>query len=1118
MRLYFIFTFLAVTQVFAIGKAQTITFKAQGAPLQTIFQVIRDQTGFKLIGERDILKDTNPVTVEANNMPLKDFLDVALEGHPIRYVISENNIILMPKPMQQEENFITPPEIKPQLITGQIIDPDGKPVAAVSIVNKTSGKGTATSSTGWFSIEANENDIIEITSVGYDGLKLTYRNNQLYLLSTQSKKFHDKDGIPATNAIIRLNISVSDLDEVQVVAYGKTTKRFSTGNVVTVKSKEIERQPLMNPIKALQGRVPGLFIQALSTQSSSPVKVEIRGKNSLNPLALSEPLFVIDGIPQTTLTIPGATESFPGVSPGVVQSGYSFTGGQSILFSLNSKDIESISVLKDADATAIYGSRAANGVILITTKKGTPGRSSFNLNLEEGVVMVPRYPRLLNLEQYLSMRREAFKNDGITPTIQNAPDLLLWDTTQSTNWFHELASPGHHTSAMASFSGGDLRTNFRLSGSYRNKVDLHARSGSNDVATVSLSTNHSSANQKLNVSIITNYAYTKVDVIQNSPDKFMLPPNAPPIFNEVGKLNYAAWQPATEAFFPFSYILAPNISRTNTLNSSISLRYSILKGLSVSASGRFSKNDNSNDVYLPIAAQNPLWNPSGMAIFGNTSIKNIAFEPEINYVNTIGKGRLNILIGGTFQSASSKGTTTTGMGYSNDELIKNLNNAPYKTVSEGYSEYRYAALFGRINYIWDSKYIFNLNARRDGSSRFAPGKQFGNFGSVGLGWIASEENWLKNLLPSWISFLKLRGSYGLTGSDNIDDYQYISRYSSLTPSGEPLYTYNGIQPYVPIIPFNQKYQWESLKSFEGALNVGFVNDRVNLEVAWYQKRSGNQLTKVPTPIYTGFPKVTANWDATVQNKGIEASITAQVIETKNLKANLMFNISRNTNKLISYPDLEHSPYATTYKVGQSLSMEHHFNLLGVDPLTGSYVFEDYNKDGRVTSDASLFPGTGVDDRYVTADMAPRFQGGLGGDVQWKDFELSFDFYFINQLGQHPSYALQSVGLMNIIYSDAVLNDHWKKPGDVSKYAKFSTRSTSDVFAPVDASFLRLNNLAFSYNFPETFARKLKMQNATVSLRAQNVFTITAYKAEPEIRGGSLLPIPRVAIVALSFTF
>jgi hypothetical protein len=389
-------------------------------------------------------------------------------------------------------------------------------------------------------------------------------------------------------------------------------------------------------------------------------------------------------------------------------------------------------------------------------------------------------------------------------------------------------------------------------------------------------------------------------------------PNAPAIFDEQGNLNYIGWKPFSD-LYPFGMIRQPYVGKTGFLNSQLSLQYELIPGITFSTNLGYSTNRLSQTAKQPIASQNPMSFPTGSSLFGNNNGTRSIVEPQLEYRGLIGKGKINALIGGTLQSVSQDGNSMIGQGYVNDKLLGSIANAPTVYASDEFGKYKYAAIFGRITYNWENKYIINLSARRDGSSRFGPGKQYGNFGAVGAAWIFSEEKWVKDHLPV-LSFGKLRGSYGLTGSDAIGDYNFLTQWSGLRiPYQE------GTPAYIPLLHANPNLQWQTNKKLEAALNLGFLKDRFNMEISWYRNRCGNQLLPFPLSIITGFAEVTANYPALVQNSGWELTLRARLIEQKDIDLSFTLNAGRNYNKLVAYPNLSQSPYAYLYKIGQPLN-------------------------------------------------------------------------------------------------------------------------------------------------------------------------------------------------------
>jgi TonB-linked SusC/RagA family outer membrane protein len=1118
MRLTALIVFTACMQVSAASNAQTITLSARNESLIRVFEAIRQQTGYEFLCNVFALQKAAPVTVEFKNASVEEVLAKIFRDQPLTYTILNGKTIVV-KEKVASPTLASPPVVAdtphPRLsatvgLLGVVQNERGDPLSGATVAVKGQEKGTVTDEKGYFLIRgAPVGSELIISFIGYAPGHLTV------------------EAVPRLT-VITLILAVNELDRAVVQAYGTTSQRMTTGNIARVGAEEIEKQPVMNPLLALEGRVAGLVITPTTGYASGPVKVEIRGRNTINPGFTSDPLYIIDGVPLTVLEV-GGMSSYQGGSSGFVQNGvFAPAGGQSPLFSLNPADIESIEVLKDADATAIYGSRGANGVILITTKKGKAGKTKFDLGLTQGMSEVTRHWSMLNTTQYLQMRREAFKNDGITPTIGNAPDLLLWDTTRYSNWQDQLwGGMGKVTNLQTGLSGGDDRTVFRIGMGYTRQTEIMTNSGANQRASISFNLNHHSLDQKFSVSLTTNYSYSLINTIP-TPSAVSLAPDAPPIYNSSGGLNYAPWDAAGVGYeFPFSNLLTSYTSQTNMLSSNLTMNYELVKGLTARVSLGYNNSELHNSRLRTIAAQDPATNPTGWAQFGETRNNNWIIEPQLNYRKFIGEGKLDILLGGSDQSTLTDGTYEDGIGYTNDAFIRTIANAPVVIVGESYAQYKYAAVFGRINYNWGSKYILNLNARRDGSSRFGPGKQFGNCGSVGAAWIASEENWVKKALPAAISFVKLRSSYGLTGSDGIGDYEYLSQWAnSSSAGGTPLPTYMGITPLVNTHAVDQEYHWQTNKKGEAALDLGFLPDsRLLLEVAYYQDRCNDQLLPYPTAAFTGFTSVTANWPAKVQNSGWEVLLNAKIIKTSAFSWSANFNIGINRNKLLAYPGLASSPYFNQYKVGRSLNEQYLLHYTGVDPLTGQYSFRDYTHDGVITQDYSVSPGTVDDDRYIAIDMSPKYSGGMGNQFSYKNYSFSFFLSFRNQIGQNAYTGAGFPGTMNNQSPD-IYNNHWQKPGDKATFARFTTQGTSSDYnfwasdgRYTDASFVRLSNLSFSYALPAASARKAHLQGCTLYIRAENILVLTRYKGiDPETGGFGNMPPARIFTGGVSFNF
>jgi len=1096
MKLTTLLLIAVYLHVGAAGYGQKVTITGKDMPLQNVFKMIHRQSGYVFFYDYDIFQGAKKVTLNIINSDIHTVLVECLKDQNLGFNILNKTITIIRKKDAIKEQFLSSVIVDSVFeLKGRIINKHYEPIQNANVIVKRTGKGTITSSNGDFILRnVMINDLITVSFIGYETMtfKASTRNN----------------------LTLTMELANNELDKVVVQGYGTTSQRLTTSNIGVVTAEEIEKQPVMNPIQALQGRVPGVVITQLNGYASAPFKIEIRGRNILNSNVAAEPLYVIDGVPLTVLDV-GNNSSY-GHSVGFDQTGIANgfgVGGQSPFFSINPQDIESVEILKDADATAIYGSRGANGVILISTKRGKAGKTKLDLNAYQGVEVVSRHWPMMNTHEYVEMRREALKNDGIVADENNAPDITVWDTTRYTDWAKYLyGNTAKVTDIQASLSGGDIRTTFRLGADYHHQTNILTVSGADQRGSLSFNVTHKGLDQRFSVSLTTSYSYAQSNMV-NIAGNVTLPPNAPAVFDSRGMLNWEGWAPL-QSIYPFGSLRQEYTGKTNFLNSNLTFGFQILKGLTLKASLGYNNTQSSQTSFTPVASLNPKTNPKGSSVFGNNNNHNWLIEPQLGYNGFIGKGKLDVLIGGSTQAATSDALTAVGTGYTNDALLRTISNALNRDARYNYGQYKYAALFGRINYNWENKYIVNISARRDGSSRFGPGKQFGNFASIGIAWIFTEEGFMKEKLPV-LSFGKLRGSMGTTGSDDVGDYAYLTRW--LTNG----IAYDSILSLVPTQHANSQYQWQVNRKEEVALDLGFLKDRINIEVAFYRNHCNNQLIQFATPEFTGFTNVTANSVANVQNTGWEFLVNLKVIETRKVKWALNFNTGFNHNKLLGYPNLDQSPYKYTYIIGKPLNFIRLLHYTGVDPQTGLYTFADKNKDGAI----STTPGP-TDDRYIY-EMNPKFNAGFNNVVSYKNLELTIFVYVQNELGNN-ALGTQPGGMNN---ESVLLLKRWQKPGDVSSVARYTTgtgnsNTTTDgyfhgasdgVFS--NASFIRLQNLSLAYTLPERVTSRAGLQQFKIYLRGENLFMITKYKGlDPETQNFGGMPPNKVFTGGVLFNF
>lgn len=1081
-------------------SSQQISFKGKEVTLEKAFAEIKLQTGYLVIGNKKLLSTAGRVTVVAEKMPLKQFLDVLLKDQGLQYSIEAQTIVISAKSASQRvvdmrfatAEFLIP--VPPIKVVGYLFREDGKEVLAGASVQVQGGKKVvSTDGQGRFIIEANIGDKLEVSFVGYESKTVEVKG--------------------ANVGVVYLSASQNQLDETVVMAYGTTTRRFNTGNIARVSSEEIAKQPVNNVLLALQGRMPGVITTQSNGVTGSKVNIQIRGQNFLPGAALNrnDPLYVVDGVPFT-----GTALNRLVIGSG---AGDGATGETSPLAVLNPTDIESIEILKDADATAIYGSRAANGVVLITTKKGKSGKTTFNANVWTGRSNVTRYVDVLSTEEYRRIRKISFVNAGTIPTESNAPDLLVFDSTKDVDYQkYFIGKTASTTDANASVSGGDMRNKFLLSASYHKENTVFATDQGYKRASVLLNSDHTSLDGKFNIGASVQYSSDKNNLSATDPtsNAYALVPNFP-LYKPDGSLYWLGYNAN-----PMAQMLNSFDNNSNSLTGNAKLRYSIIPGLDVRASLGYTKLTNDQVRLTRLASSNPLFNSvSGTSTFTNFTQETFIIEPQVTYFRNIGNGRLNVLAGGTIQNSNTKMPyNMSASGFTSDEFISDPQAATTRSVTSSTNQYKFASVFGRATYNWNNKYIVNGTFRRDGSSRFGPSNKYGNFGAVGAAWLFSEEEFAKGLPV--LSFGKLRGSYGVTGSDQIPDFLFMSTYRTNTSYGTGSAT-------VPQGISNPNIQWEVNRKLEAALELGFWKDKVLFSAAWFRNRSGNQLTNYTLTAQAGFSSYTANMEALVQNTGWEFSATTVNVDNGKFKYTTALNLTVARNKLVSYPDLlsgAASALVNSYAEGYPLSSMFLYKYLGDDPATGLPMVEDYDKNGTVAFGIS---NNGKGDYVYAGASYPDFYGGMNNSFSYKGLQLDVFLQFAKQKGRSiatgsyypPGNSLYSNMSRDLVYNYLGTPDKWDNNPKITQlygaaYTAYSRWVASDANV-VDASFIKLRNVSLSYSLPATLLKKLHAQNVRVYMQGQNLLTITSYKGfDPETRSVSLPPL-RTITAGIQFT-
>ncbi len=1061
-----------------------ITAHMTEVTLQTALKQIEKQTGIQFVYSKSLLDADIKISLDADDEPLKDILEELLLPRNIRYALHEKEQVITLRKVNPQDKETSSP--KAQLnnplftVTGKVTGGSpAEPLAGVNVIIKGTTSGTTTDAEGRFTIQADEKDFIIFSFIGF----------RSYETQVNGRTIID----------VLLEVDTQKLEEVVVNAgYWEVEDKAQTGNISRVKASQIETQPVTNVLQAMQGRIAGVLVTPQSGIPGDGMVVQIRGMNSLRGISANEPLYIVDGVPFSSQSL-----SF-GSAGTIVQ-------GPSPLNSLNPSDIQSMEVLKDADATAIYGSRGANGVVLITTKRGKAGKTQFDVNVYTGSGTAINSMNLLNTSQYVQMRKEAFKNDGVIPTAANAPDLVLWDTTRYTNWKKLLTgNTATITNAQGTLSGGNAHTQFTFGGGYFRQTSVFAGDYNYQKGSSHLSIRHVTPNDKFSMQVTSTFSAEKnqLPTSDYSVLALTLAPNSPAIYDQNGNLN---WENGTWSN-PYAELRKVYEVNTKTLVSNATLSYAILPGLNVKSSMGYNLVSLNEAMLTPIAAQNPASNPLGSAMFSSGSINTWILEPQADYQKQLGEGKLTALIGMTFQQTVRDRQGFNGTGYTSDAQLRNIAAATTITsTGVDYSEYKYNAAFGRLNYTLKEKYLVNVTARRDGSSRFGPDRRFANFGAIGAAWIFSKESFFSG--GRLLSFGKLRASYGTTGSDQIGDYQYLDTYSS---------TFNPYQGGKGILPtrlYNPEFGWESNSKTEIGLDLGLLEDRISLSTSYFTNRSSNQLIGLALPLTTGFSSVQSNLPATIQNTGLEVVISSSNIRTTNLRWTTDFNLSILRNKLVEYPNIESSTYSNIYKVGEPLTIQKKYVSTGVDPQTGLYTFVDTDNNGILNN---------VTDTQFNKSKSVDFFGGMQNTITYKGFELQFFFQFIKQTGySYMMTVFQSPGARS--NQPTLVLDRWQKPGDITDIQRFTQTppaltaySNARIFGDntlTDASFVRLQNASLTWTMPENWSGKIKTQKVRLFLRGQNLLTFTNYVGpDPETQSMRVLTPLRMWTIGAQIIF
>lgn len=972
-------------------------------------------------------------------------------------------------------------------ITGTVVDSDGIPLPGVNVIVKGTNNGTQTNFDGEYSIGVNQGQNLVFSYVGY---------------ASQELPIGDSNILNVT-----LEVDADALEEVVVLGYSSKGVSEVTGSSVSISGEEISEIPVPSVEQALQGRVAGVQISSPSGTPGSSQDVRIRGVSSLS--LNNQPLYVIDGVPVVNTDISGSLNS-SSLNP---------------LASINSQDIKSITVLKDASATAAYGARGSNGVIVITTKNGSSGKTKFSVNTTVGFQNDAFNKRkVLTDTQRYDLLIESLVNSygangdvqdlGVTESnaIQYAaeainPELANFNPGDGYNWDQNLKNENALTRNFTfSANGGDENSSFYASLGY-NDTEATVVGGAFERITGNFN-----FERKLRENIDFQFSANGSKITQNpileqgaffsNPfiTRFLMNPfnNR---FNEDGSENIdLKYGPLPNVFYNFQNDVTRNDLTRAILNTKVD--WELLNRLTFS--NRISL-DYQLGEYKDYRnrREGDAEDNNGQITESVTRNYNWVYQGSLNYIFDIDKHNFDVT--GLFEYQRNQLHYLSGFGqnFPADGLIYiNSASAAFDADSQ-FEDWKNISYLGLFNYNYDGKYIFDATFRREGSSRFAPGNRFGDFGSVGVAWNIHREGFLSNNI---FNTLRLRGSYGITGNNSVDinSYQALLAYNA---------DYNSNGGALPVQFGNANLNWEQGKIIDVGLNFGLLDNRISGSFAYYNRTISDLIQEVPLSLTTGFGSQNANIGE-MRNSGIEVELNLDIIRTEDFLFSLNGNYATVDNEVLelaktangeAIDPLAGDVYKTT-REGLPAAAWYMRTWAGVDPQTGAPTWYVNGRDGEVTSNYNS-----AERVYQGASALPTFTGGLGARMQYKGFFAEANAYFAGGhkiYEQFAQFYLRTNSFtLNSYNGVQELLDRWQEPGDITDVPKVSYGVGNNFHATssrhlYEGDYVRLKNLSIGYNLPSRFTENLGIDGLTLTLRGTNIGTWVkdkGLKLDPEVQ-------------------
>ncbi len=1036
MKLTLLITILTVTQVFGSVYSQNarLTLNAEDKSMREVFKLIEQESNFRFFYNDEFNELNKQVSIDVTEMKIDDLLNSILNNSEVTYRILENNVIV-----------ITPvSEPLPQQVTvkGKITDAStGEPVAGANIVIEGTTNGTTSAADGTYSINVpGPQSVLIVSFIGMTTQHITVASQRVLDISLKS--------------------DLAMLEEVVVTGYGTQRKKDVTGAIAVISSRELDERPAMQFGNALEGKAAGIQVIRSSGQPQAGFSIKIRGTSSIT--SGSDPLYIVDGVQTYNVN------------------------------EINPNDIESFTVLKDASSAAIYGSSGANGVVLITTKRGKNQKTQVNFSTSLMSSQAWKKLKVLNSSQFKDLALEL----GL-PSID-------WNYyNANTDWQNEIFRNALTQNYQMSVQGGNEKTDFYLSGSVINQQGI-VLNNSVKRATFKVNLDHRVSNI---FNVGTSIAYdrwTDVSVTENDRNGVITRVlDYVPIVGIWDKTNpdqYAVNPFIPDLENPVSTVYQPDqLYEHNRFHGNAFGELSILKSLKFKSLLGF---EHSNGIFTSF--QNPTQTSFGRSMDGIAAESHDEYnywvsENTLNFNKGFGDHNLSVLAGFIASRESDRGLDIGSHGFGGSTAITTVTAGTVQNVPQvSIYDKSHAAFIGRLNYSYRDKYLLTSNFRADGSGQFSSANRWGYFPSFSAGWRISNESFFENVKV--VNDLKLRAGWGVVGNDRANPYAW---YGLVDPA---LYITGGsiINAYVPSTLENRALKWEKTGQFNIGIDASVLDNRITVNADYYKKKTTDLLLYVPVPASVGIPGNVALQNAgSLDNRGFEFQVSSRNIVKGALTWNTDFNINFNRNKVLNIVGtVIHSgainPAGTTYNLsivreGSPLGLFYGYISDGVDPATGMIKYRDLDNSSDIT-DA---------DKTVIGNANPDFTYGLTNSLAYKNFTLDIFLQGVqgNDIFDATRILTESMRLgMN--QSAAVLN-RWKAPGDITDVPRAIkddvTNSEPSTRYIENGSYLRVKSLTLAYNLPKPVLERLRINRFQIYVTAENLITFTKYSGfDPEV--------------------